>query len=112
MKYDRNWKVQITTSDRGSDCTYREVFYRILPSELPFLKRIFCRNPWYRFYYAMSTTPTLGFYFDAKDYNTILRKLETFGDVMDYLNKEAAKQKERYNKALENGKIWGDEYNQ
>lgn len=93
MKYDRNWKVQKTTSVLYSGCEYREVFYRILPSELPLLKRIFCRNPWRKFYYAMSATPTLGFYFDAKEYNTILKKLTTFGEVLDYLSKEKEKQK-------------------
>lgn len=111
MKYDRNWKVQIATSDWDSGREYREVFYRILPSELPLHKRIFCRNPWYKFYYAMLTQPTFGYYYNAKDYHTILRKLTTFGDVMDYLNKEKEKQIKRYNRALENGKIWGDEYN-
>lgn len=100
MKYDINWKVQITTSDLHVGC-YREVFYRILPSELPLIKRIFCRNPWRKFYYAMPTTPTLGYYFSAKEYSTILKKLTTFGEVLDYLSKEKEKQKELYYKELE-----------
>lgn len=110
MKYDRNWKVQTATSDWDSGCEYREVFYRILPSELPLLKRIFCRNPWRKFYYAMCTQPTFGHYYSAKDYNTILKKLTTFGEVLDYLSKESKKQKERYAEAMEKGEIWGDEW--
>lgn len=111
MKYNKNWKVQTATSDWGRGCEYREVFYRILPSELPLLKRIFCRNPWRKFYYAMSAIPSLGYCFSAKDYKNILKKLVTFGEVQDYLSKEKEKQRKLYKKALEKGEIWGDEYN-
>ena len=62
----------------GSD---RLIFFRIKPSEIPFLKRLFC-NPWHPVKYALGDD--WGKIFGVNQFMTQIKPLKTIGDIKAY----------------------------
>ena len=116
MKYNRDYKIQtkLGPTHRNSD-GYKEIFYRILPSELPWWKRWFF-NPWRKFFICYGYSPTFGTLFTIGEYNRYIVPLKTFGDVCDFHERERAKyvemkrrEAEEHEKAVVSGKAWPDD---
>lgn len=80
--YSDNTPVQISY---GDGYIYRQVYYRIQPSELPLITRIF-RNPWHPFRRAVNGTWDC--YYSAEIYNKCISKIKTLGDVRKYFEEE------------------------
>ena len=113
MKYPINAKVEFKTVGISIDTHKpRYVYYRIVPSELGFFKRVFC-NPWKRMYHAFKYWSCYDFFYSPKQYNLEIAPLNTFGDVCDYLEKQhnLAKEVERklflkHMEAVKKGEEW------
>ena len=86
MEYSRDLHIEVDLEDVISN--YREVYWRIVPHELPLFKRLFC-NPWRRFYYGLASLTGTNYEFSRDRYNSeIVGKIKTYGDVCDYLKKQ------------------------
>lgn len=113
MKYPINAKVEFKTVGISTDeCNPRYVYYRIVPSELGFFKRVFC-NHWRRMYHAFSYCRGYDLLYTPKEYNIEIATLNTFGDVCDYLEKQHNLEKEvarklflKHMDAVKNGEEW------
>ena len=113
MKYPIDAKVEFKTIGLLIDARKtRYVYYRIVPSELGFFKRVFC-NPWRCMYHAFSYCSGYDLLYTPKEYNLEIAPLNTFGDVCDYLEKEhnlaeevARKLFLKHMEAVKNGEEW------
>lgn len=107
--YDRNWKVQYML-DSSTSSDYRRVWWRVLPSELPLLKRWFC-NGWNEMFHAYSYFSGTSQFFSRKNYYEEIRPMNTVGEVLDYLRKQKVIIEDRHDRRLNNHEIWPDEEN-
>jgi hypothetical protein len=86
----------------------RRVYYRIVPSELPFWKRWF-HNDWEPLYHRYEYIDSIKEHYDPKEYAQEVLPLTTYGDVRRYLEEtDKIVRKQRIEK-LKNGDIWPDE---
>lgn len=115
MRYPTNSKVEFKTASllklRRDN---RKIYYRIVPSELGFFKRIFC-NPWRQLYHAFTYVKGANIFYTVKEYNEEIKPLKTFGDVCDYLKeqnliieKTSEKLYKEHLEAVANGEEWPD----
>lgn len=114
MKYNINYKVEFKTKKTYYGSSIRNIYYRIVPSELPFWKRIFF-NPWTEIYKAYYSIGGFKDGFSCEEYYKEIFPLKTFGDVCDYLKKqhEISQKNEikcliEKQKQIEKGKCWPD----
>ena len=115
MKYPNKAKVifSIRKSSYG-DNKYREIFYKIKPSELSIFKRIFC-NPWRRLYHSFRDFEDISFLYTPKQYDAEIKYLKTYGDISHYLSMQDI-QNDRFMKVIneektrqiQNREIWPD----
>jgi len=100
-------KVEFKTEN-----TYRRercVYYRIVPSELPLLQRLFC-NPWTTLYHANSRYSTsVSESYTSREYVQEVLQLKTYGDVRRYLENADKIVRKAKVEQLEKGEIWPDE---
>ena len=118
IKYNIDAKVEYKTSKLYSyystDNKHREVYFRIVPSDLGFFKRVFC-NPWRQVYKAYHYCRGLDTLYTPKEYNTLVKQVKTFGNMCDYLEEQNKLIHERYIEfkqehmnAVERGEEWED----
>ena len=89
MKYNRDAKIEIIL-DQDPRAELRKVYYRIVPSELPLLQRLFF-NQTKQVYHSYTYTDGVSHFFNKKEYYELTRKVKTYGDMCDYLAKERVK---------------------
>lgn len=102
-------KIQYKSEPFDTKSERRYLFYRIVPSELSWWKRIF-KNPWRYVYsansvvfsYDSSVHDCLCFLFSSEEANKIASKYNTYEKITDFLNTEFHKAKTRWNKAQKN----------
>lgn len=115
MKYSKGLKVEIKL-DNNPYANYREVYYRIAPSDIPPIRRWFC-NPWKKFYHGLTLFSGAFYLYDIDRYYTeIANRIKTWGDVCDYLKnqdeiieKSKREWREIHDEKLKNHEIWPDE---
>jgi hypothetical protein len=106
MVYKDEYKVQFMTREYYDD--KRHVFWRIEPSELPLLQRLF-RNPWRQLYRAYSYIDDYDYCYDAKEYMKEVTPLKTYGDVRKYMESAHIMIRKRRLQKIEKGEMWPDE---
>lgn len=113
MKYNRNLKIELILDDNPYD-DYRTVYYRIVPSELPFLKRLFC-NDTRQVFHSYKYYAGKSYLFGKKEFYWLVKNVKTFGDMCDYLRKEQeiidrnnAMKKKETQKLIAEEKVWPD----
>lgn len=108
MKFNKNFKVQYK-SKKPLFGDFRYLLYRIVPSELPLWKRIFCN----RWKYAYSIVYMYKPKEEIRTVDNLLSKLfkyeeavefinnhKTYGEVVETLNSLYNKAVEQYNKIM------------
>lgn len=86
-KYNPEWKVEFSSEELTSPYKNRYLFYRIVPSELPLINRIFC-NEWHKLYHSYSCINGRDFLFDVNEYYELIKPLKTLGEVKNFLRKQ------------------------
>ena len=118
IKYNINAKIEYSTrkldSQYNTDRKHREVFYRIVPSELSFFKRIFC-NPWRQIYKAFTYFTGATTLYTPKEYSDMVKQVKTFGEMCNYIDEQHRLINQRYTEirqkhleAVERGEEWED----
>lgn len=106
MKSKRDYKVEYKTEYVSTDL--RWVYYRVVPSELPLLKRIF-RNPWKRMFHPHSGGwPGFKMVYRPQEFLNEVSPLKTLGEVEDYLSRNRAEIESIREEGIRNGTIWPD----
>lgn len=113
MKFNRNLKVEYRSQSLLIPSKKRYLLFRIVPSELPLWKRLFC-NGWKYAYNGIYEHKNR-----ASDINDLLSKLfsydealkfmntyKTFGELADYLNDVYAKAKKHYDEITPYDNRW------
>jgi len=97
------------------DPGYKEIYYRIVPSELPWWKRWFF-NPWRKFFMCYPFSGILGELFTPDEYIRLILPLKTLEDVCKFHANENAKynkfmrmEEERHAEDVRRGKSWPDD---
>lgn len=85
MKYNRDYKVEFFLERTNNP--YRQIWYRIVPYELPFFKRIFS-NKWRQMFNCCEYSEEPFNLFSPEAYKDIVSRLKTYGDVRDYLDEQ------------------------
>lgn len=113
MTYDRNAKIELIL-DYNPWYDFRTVYYRIVPSELPLLQRLFF-NQTKQVYHSYTHREGVCYLFDKKEYYELARKVKTYGDMCDYLAEEQVKidklnalRREELKKLISEEKEWPD----
>lgn len=109
MKYKDEYKVEFRTEsyDYGGK-KERYVYYRIVPSELPLLRRWFS-NPWMSMYRPYKWVADFDYRYEVKEYMDEILPLKTYGDVRRYLEAAKSTVRKRKLEQVANGEIWPDE---
>lgn len=105
--YDRDWQVQYML-DSNTHLDYRRIWWRVLPSELPILKRWFF-NQWNEMFHAYKYIGGRSESFTKDEYYNVIRPMKTVGEVLDYLRKQKVIIEERHDRKLNKHEIWPDE---
>ena len=115
MKYNRNLNVQYKSERLNILNDNRYLLYRIVPSELPLWKRIFC-NGWRYVYKDVYTHKTkistrtvddlLAMLFTYDEAVEFINNHKTFGELVDTLNSVYDKAVEHYNKIMSVDNRW------
>jgi len=110
--FNLNYKIQLKAKQspwafEWSD--YKEVFFRINPSQLTLFERIF-NNPWRKLYHACEDIHdvSLNPCYTAKNFHTLKESLKTFKDVIDYQVSQINHVKDVYEVKVKNNEIWPD----
>ena len=116
MKFNRNFKVQYKSKRLTTPSDdYRYLLYRIVPSELPLWKRIFC-NGWRYVYNDVFTHETeittktiddlLSTLFTYDEAVEFINSHKTYGELVDTLNSVYNKAEKLYNKIMSVNNRW------
>ena len=95
-------RIKLSWESNGS---YRYYYYKIVPSELPFFKRIF-KNPWRRI--EKECLDDWNPCFSIREYKEYIVPMQTYGDVKRFEDKEWEKIKARRKRYEELNVRWPD----
>lgn len=104
--YNKNWKVEFQF-DSNTSSDYRRIWWRVKPSELPLLKRLFS-NEWNKLYRAYKWVGGTSYLYSIDDYYKDIAPMKTVGDVLEYLTKQDVIIQERHEKSIKEHEIWPD----
>ena len=105
-KYNKNWKVQFEF-DSNTSSEHRRIWWRVVPTELPLLKRWFS-NDWNELYHAYKWVGGTDKLYSIDEYYKDVAPMKTVGDVLEYLNKQDVILQERHEKRIKAHEIWPD----
>lgn len=87
----RDYNIQIKTVYFFDEKDgFRNIYFRIKPSELSFFRRIF-NNPWLKFKKCFNFTNKLTDFYSPLEFKTEIKPLKTYGDAIDYLKRQSEK---------------------
>lgn len=98
-----NCSIQFRFGYAGSPDGYREIWWRIRPSELGLWDRLF-NNPW-RTAYRECFGDMLR-YLSPRVWKEQLSHLKTYWEITEWQRKQYRKRDEYYQKKVENGEYW------
>lgn len=105
-KYNKNWEVEFQF-DSNTSSVYRRIWWRVKPSELPLLKRLFL-NEWNELYHAYKWAGGTDKIYSIDEYYEDIAPMKTVGDVLEYLNKQDVIVQERHEIQIKKHEIWPD----
>jgi len=83
MNYNKNLHIQFKYTCMDSICDQLFVYWRVIPRELPLLKRIFC-NPWRKVLIVRNNEQTYSRLLYHNEYIKYIYPLHTVGEMIAY----------------------------
>ena len=118
-----NWRINHVTVDNqleeymdcpielgwDNDNDNRRLFYRVVPSKLPFWKRVF-NNPWKQFKHIQGSY--LSQWYSIERFWKDIKPLETLRDAEEYVEEQRRLVKEKREFIARQGIMWPDDLNE
>jgi len=107
MKKDKkDCKIELMYQKCTDDLRF--YWYRIVPSELPFFRRIF-GNPWYCVYTFSKYADTRHYHsylFSIGEYYKYIEPLKTYGDALSFIEEQYGKAEAYREEMIAKKRIW------